>query len=86
MMIITLTAGLARAGELEMSSHGPARALELQDKPQGRNAMGKQCWSRTAWCLRGVISFQVQSLSPLPLSATSAWAELGSRHRSRDAT
>lgn len=69
-----------------MSSHGPARGLELPDKPQGRNAMGKQGRSSMALCLRWVVSFQVQSLNPLPWPDASAWAELGSGRCSRDAT
>ena len=60
MMIITLRAGLARAGGLEMSSHSPAIALEVLDKPQGRNPVGKQCGSSVAPCLHRVISPQVR--------------------------
>lgn len=51
MMNITLRVGLARAGGLEMSSHSPEIALELLDKPQGRNPVGKQCESSVALCL-----------------------------------
>lgn len=86
MMIITSGVGLARAGELEMSSHSPATALELLDKPQRRNPVGKQCGSLVALYLCQVISLQVQGLDSLPGPDPSAWAEPGARRCSRDAT
>lgn len=86
MMIITLRAGLARAGGLETSSHSPAVALELLDQSQGRNPGGKQCGSSVALCLCRLASPQVRGLSSLPGPEPSAWAEPGARRCSGDAT